>query len=174
MKKNNEDGFVLVLALIFLVVLSLLVVAGVRMTTTELKIAGNERIGKVNFYNAEAAAYEGVQRNLNKSNPENLLPGHSDFSSDDDPELQVVVDETNDMANLDQDGDGEVDPAAASDLPSIVFDGATVELLVVLNAIPSGSSLALGASRLYSYSSYGMSKASGGQSIIIVGFKKRF
>lgn len=179
--KLNEEGFVLVLGLVFLVVLSLLAVAGVRMTSTELKIAGNERIAKVNFYNAEAAAFEGVQRNLNKYNPEDLLPEHSDFDNVNNPELQTVTDETDDMANLDQeDGDGnagtdgKVDQTVASDLPAAILDGGTMELLVVLNSIPTGSSLGLGGTRLYDFTSYGYAAKNNGSSLIKVGFKKRF
>jgi PilX N-terminal len=172
--KKNEDGFVLVMALVFLVVLSLLAVAGVRMTTTELKIAGNERVAKVNFYNAEAAAYEGVQRNLNKNRPEDLLPAHPDFVPADNSELQTVTDQTDDMANLDGDSDGEIDQTVATDLPAALLDGGTVELLVVLNAIPAGSSLALGTTRLYDYTSYGYAEKNNGKSIVKVGFKKQF
>ncbi len=172
--KSNEDGFVLVLALVFLVVLSLLAVAGVRMTSTELKIAGNERVGKVNFYTAEGAAFEGVQRNLNKYRREDLLPNSSDFDAANNPELKTVVDETEDMPNLDSDSDGEIDQTVATALPAAILDGGTMELLVVLNAIPSGSSLALGSTRLYDFASYGYAKKNNGSSLVKVGFKKRF
>lgn len=171
--KTNEDGFVLVLALILLVVLSLLAVAGVRMTSTELKIAGNQRIAKVNFYTAEAAAYEGVQHNLNKYKPEDLLPNHSDFVPANNPELKTVVDETDDMPNLDSDSDGEIDQTVPTTLPAGMVDG-NMELLVVLNSIPTGSSLALGSTRLYDFTSYGYAKSHNGKSLIKVGFKKRF
>jgi hypothetical protein len=57
----NEEGSVLVIALIFLVLLTLL---GISITTTseiEIQISGNERRHKQNLYNAEGAAMEGAQ-----------------------------------------------------------------------------------------------------------------
>ncbi len=171
--KSNEDGFVLVLGLIFLVILSLLAVAGVRMTSTELKIAGNERVAKVNFYTAEAAAFEGVQRRLNKFKKEDNLPNHSDFNPVNNPELKTVTDETDDMPNLDSDSDGEIDQTVSTYLPGNLY-GNKMELLVVLNSIPTGSSLALGSTRLYDFTSYGYAEQNNGSSLIKVGFKKRF
>lgn len=58
---RNDEGSVLVIALIFLVLLTLL---GISITTTseiEIQISGNERRHKQNLYNAEAAALEGAQ-----------------------------------------------------------------------------------------------------------------
>lgn len=53
--ESNERGFILVVGLAILVVLTLLGVAGVRNATIDLKIAGNERELTQNFYNAETA-----------------------------------------------------------------------------------------------------------------------
>jgi Tfp pilus assembly protein PilX len=59
MKKQllqNEEGFVLIAALLVLLVLTVLGIAVNRNTNTEWRIALNERIHKENFYAADAAA----------------------------------------------------------------------------------------------------------------------
>lgn len=50
---NNDQGFVLVTALVLLVVLTLLSIFGTRSTVTELSISGNDRIHKNTFYQAD-------------------------------------------------------------------------------------------------------------------------
>ena len=54
-KTENEEGFVLVAALLILLVLTLMGTAVNRNTETEWKIAMNDRVQKETFYNADAA-----------------------------------------------------------------------------------------------------------------------
>jgi len=65
MKRNpwikNEDGTVLVVALIILVFLTLIGIAITATVEVEIQIAGNERLYKDNLYTAEAAAMECAQ-----------------------------------------------------------------------------------------------------------------
>ncbi len=65
MKRNpwikNEDGTVLVVALIILVFLTLIGITITATTEVEIQIAGNERLYKDNLYTAEAAAMECAQ-----------------------------------------------------------------------------------------------------------------
>jgi hypothetical protein len=81
---NNEEGSVLVVALIMLVLLTIL---GLSITTTsevEMQIAGNERIYKDNLYRAEAAALTGVQAlaDLTGARPNWIRPQHSATDQD--------------------------------------------------------------------------------------------
>jgi len=75
MKKNhllkNEEGFVLVVSLIMLALLSLLGVAATNTSTLEIKIADNNRRYTQNFYMAESAIREALQRITNQDS-ENL------------------------------------------------------------------------------------------------------
>jgi len=64
---NNEDGSVLILSLIILVVLTLIGIAASRTASIEIQISGNEVIYKQNLYMAEAAAMEAAQ-NLENTN----------------------------------------------------------------------------------------------------------
>ena len=52
--KNNEQGFVLVLALFMLTICTMIGMAAMSTSTIELDIAGNERVHKETFYQAEA------------------------------------------------------------------------------------------------------------------------
>ena len=52
---NNEQGSVLVVALLFLVLLSLVGLSGNRTSSVELQVVGNEKTHQIAFYTAEAA-----------------------------------------------------------------------------------------------------------------------
>lgn len=58
---NNEEGFVLVVALVFLVLLSLLGVSTLSMTEIESQIASNDRQEKQLFYGIESGCRRGGQ-----------------------------------------------------------------------------------------------------------------
>lgn len=63
MKKTiqNERGFVLITSMMMLVVLMVIGIAATNTTTIELQISGNDKAAKMNFYEAEATAYEGAR-----------------------------------------------------------------------------------------------------------------
>ena len=52
-RQRNEEGFVLVTSLLIMLVLTIIGIAANRNTSTELKIAGNDRLYKENFYEAD-------------------------------------------------------------------------------------------------------------------------
>ena len=52
---NNEQGFVLVVALLALLVVTVLAVLALSTSTTEVMIAGNSRIREVNLATADSA-----------------------------------------------------------------------------------------------------------------------
>ena len=54
---REDDGSVLVVALLILVVLTLLGISATTTTEIELQIAGNEKASKVAFYNADSGVY---------------------------------------------------------------------------------------------------------------------
>ena len=66
MKHNHallygEQGFILVLAMFMLVLCSIIGVAAMLTSTTEVDIAGNERVHKETFYQAEAGYVVGAE-----------------------------------------------------------------------------------------------------------------
>ncbi len=63
---ENQEGYVLVLALMMLVILSVIGISALNITDIELQIAGNERQEKQIFYGSESGCMRGGQwlRNL--------------------------------------------------------------------------------------------------------------
>jgi len=57
---QNEDGFVLVIAMIMMVILTIMGVSATNTTTIELQIAGNDRSSKEDFYNQENCVLTGL------------------------------------------------------------------------------------------------------------------
>lgn len=54
---KNEDGFVLVTAMVMLVILTLLGTFALNTTIFELQISGNDRVAKQTFYQADGGTY---------------------------------------------------------------------------------------------------------------------
>jgi len=149
---NNEDGSVLVLALIMLVLLTLLGIAASRTSSIDIQIAGNDIIYKKNLYMAEAGAMEAAQRLENNDDlintpPECLLPGTVDpsFSPDDD------------FLNAN---------SKPSSLPNT--------RLALYEGLVPGSSLAMSKSKVHSYGLYGRCQQNRGLVVIKVGYRKAF
>lgn len=66
-RTGNEDGFVLVTALLIMLVLTIIGIAANRNTSTELMIAGNDRTHKQTFYEADGGtefAAEVLEQNI--------------------------------------------------------------------------------------------------------------
>jgi hypothetical protein len=67
---RGEQGFVLVTALLIMLVLTIIGIAVTTNTSIELQVAGNDKVHKKTFYEAEAGAMLGVEvieQNLNCS-----------------------------------------------------------------------------------------------------------
>ncbi len=88
---KNEDGFVLVIALIMMGLLILLGVSASTTTEIEMQIAGNERSHQIAFYAAEAAgAYVAGTPDL--YGPDNITPEeYIDFPDDEDPSARYAL-----------------------------------------------------------------------------------
>lgn len=173
---DNEQGVAIITALLVLLLLSIIAITATKTTTTEKNMVRSEAVFERDFYLAESAAMEGLQKIENESAPKELLAplivlagaGQSNNAG-----LLVSPDPDNpddEQENLDTNDDGVVDETDydASELAT------ETHRLVVQLPISSGSSLALGSSRLYSYMSYGVTNFEGGRAMIKVGYKKRF
>jgi len=88
---KNEDGFVLVIALIMMVLLTLLGISASTTTEIEIQIAGNERSHGIAFYAAEAAgAYVAGSPDL--YGPDNITPEeYIDFPNDEDASARYAL-----------------------------------------------------------------------------------
>ncbi len=78
---QNEQGSVLAITMLVMVMLTLIGVASMTTTTVEQMIAGNERSYKENFFRAEAANMAGGQRYANLADSSSGSGGGMDFGS---------------------------------------------------------------------------------------------
>ncbi len=83
-RPQNEDGFVLVICLVMLVVLSLMGIVGTRTTSIELAISGNDKVNKQTFFQADGATEVGIELvELNISCPTGFTKAGAGFNSND-------------------------------------------------------------------------------------------
>ena len=85
-KDSNEEGYVLVTALIMLLLLTMIGLAANLTTTTELQIAGNDKVHKQTFYDADGGtefAAEVLEQNIACVNFSSAGAGSTDISGGD-------------------------------------------------------------------------------------------
>ena len=162
--QNNEQGFVLVISLMIMTILSLIGIYATNSTVLELQISGNDRIAKLNFFNAESAAYEAIQRLENEADPDNLKASRTSrnwmvtSSGEDD------IDWTSD------------DLATA--LEQADTTGSTIRMAVVDEGVVAGSqgaSLSMtSGSRVYQFKILGHAEKRNAQKTIELGYRKRY
>ena len=165
MKRNpwlkNEDGTVLVVALLILVFLTLIGIAITATVEVEIQIAGNERLYKKNLYNAEGASMECAQRMEEEAS---LNPSVHNWIK---PMGSVSVDNIRDDAYWAASGT-VVDP-------SVEPDGNTL-YLAVEEGVAEGTTLDMTKTTLRSYTVYGRrhnpAQPNLGRSIVRVGYRK--
>jgi hypothetical protein len=77
---SREQGFVLVLALFMLTICTIIGMAAMSTSTTELDIAGNERVHKETFYQAEAGSSAAAEALLDKEAYDTWSSGTDKFA----------------------------------------------------------------------------------------------
>lgn len=162
---KSEDGSVLVLALVMLVLLTLLGIAASRTSSIEMLVSGNDMIYKQNLHMAEAGAMQGAQRLENIPNPKDNPPA--------DNWLNPVVGDVTDAkigvrAYWEEDvADGGAPYPPVTSLANTLF-------LAGSNGIVPGGSLDMSKSRVNSYTIYGRCARRNGVAIVKVGLRKAF
>jgi Tfp pilus assembly protein PilX len=158
---KNEDGTVLVVALIILVFLTLIGIAITATVEVEIQIAGNERLYKENLYNAEGASMECAQRMEQEASLDSSV--HTWIKS----MGTVTVDNIRDDAYWAANGTA-VDP-------SVEPDGNTL-YLAVEEGVAEGTTLDMTKTTLRSYAVYGRrynpAQPNLGRSIVRVGYRR--
>ncbi len=156
---KNEEGSVLIVALIILVLLTLLGIYATKTTEVEIQIAGNDYRYKRNVYSAEAVAMECAQ---NIKDTEVLDTGAL-------PWLYAMGGLTSgDVTNGTWDDTTSQQSTADSN----------TRYRAVVEGIAEQTSLDMTKSRIHMYSIYGRryntAKENEGRSIVNIGFKKAF
>ena len=156
---KNEEGSVIVMAVMFMALLTIVGLAASNVSITEVQVVTSELIYQRNFYQAEAAAMEAAERLENLADPQASPPGW----------LKTVVGGITD-ANLDvawAGGDPDASPAASS------IDSANSQYLSSYEGIAPGSSVAMNAPKVHEYTIYGRCNDNG-VAEIRVGIRKAF
>jgi len=153
---KNDDGSVLVLALIMLVLLTLIGIAASRTASIDIQISGNDIISKQNLYMAEAPAMEAAQDLEN-----NNLKTYS----------QTWLHPIGTVYNkVFWDNDNDSQPSAdAVNLPDSRF-------LDIYEGLVSGTTLDVSKSKVHSYAIYGRCKHKQNRGLVVinVGYRKAF
>ena len=159
---KNESGSVIILAMIFLVLLTIIGLSAISTSTIEVQIAGNEVRYKKNLYRAEGAAMECAQRIENSTDPQFLHP---------DGTIAINVE----GSWLQPDGVDLSDPTILSGISKESSRLTNASYGAVARGIGFGDSLDITApSTLYEYAVYGLYSGNDGQSHVVIGYKKRF
>lgn len=157
---KGEDGSIVVIALMILVVLTLLGISATRTAETEIQIARNENIFKQNLYLAECAAMAGAQ----------MLENETDITILEDLSLNWLH---SSLPDTDIRSDTNWNPS--NNNSNQVLD-TTTRYLAVYQGIAPGSSMDIGGqpTSLHQFVVYGCSTKNYGEALIEVGYRRRF
>jgi hypothetical protein len=157
---TDENGYFTILAAIMLLaLLTIISFSGSRSATTEVRMAGNEIVYQRNFYLAEGAAMEAVDRLLNAANLKDNAPDWMD------PVAGRLAYSEIDWQNDDSSA-GIVPEPAASDAEHVRF-------VATSEGISPGQSLGMSKSTVHTIAIYGRCEWDG-VSTIKVGYLAAF
>ena len=161
---KNENGSVIILAMIFLVLLTIIGMSAVDTSTIEVQISGNDVRYKTNLYRAEGAAMECAQMIESETDPSFLHPQGTNSPS------WIYPNNVYDLSDSDiMDGRVTAGELGVSNVHADASYG------VVALGIGFGDSLDITApSQMNEYSIYGFYSGNDGRSHVVVGYKKRF
>jgi Tfp pilus assembly protein PilX len=171
---ENEDGSVIILSLLVLVVLSIVGFSASRISTTEMQIVRNDATYQQNFYLAESGAIQAAQLLNNITDRTTLVNRNptwlntlADVDADNNSELDDVGtwfassggSQTGDLSNL---------SAINPDMPSIEY--AAVDL-----GVAAGQPLGINAVKVHNYTIVGIGNRNArGQITVQIGYRKRY
>jgi hypothetical protein len=163
---NNEEGSVIIAAVMVLVLLTIVGIASTNTSNTEIKIATHELIYQRNFYAAEAATLEALDYMENEPDPTAAAPDFlwnnpGTFTDPFAPELW-------DQNMTTKPADASISPAYAE----------YTRYLVVHEGIPAGGgSILTNKGAIHEYTIYGRSSSDRnrkGASTVEIGYRKAF
>lgn len=164
---KNEEGAVIIAALLVLVLLTIIGIASTNISNTEVKIAAHGAIHQQNFYRAEGAAIQVMDDMEGKPNPETEDPP-LDYMTQTLANSESLLDSGN-LYSSDWWRDGSAD---ATPRDSTFND---TKYVVVSGGIVEGESLDMGSTKIHSYTIYGRSAPpKRGTVTVEVGYLKAF
>jgi hypothetical protein len=164
---NNEEGSVIIAAIMVLVLLTIVGIASTNTSNTEIKIATHELIYQRNFYAAEAATLEALDKMENEPDPQTA--GFEWLWQDGDTFDDTETPYKSDLWEKNM----PTKPADASISPAYAE---YTRYVVVHEGIPAGGgSLLTGKGAIHDYTIYGRSSSDErGSSTVEIGYKKAF
>jgi hypothetical protein len=157
-KPKNEEGFILIVTLIILVLLTLIGISASKTSEIEIRISGNEMRYKRNLYSAEAVAIECAQ------------------TLEDNGVLDGTVAWIKGMGTVTR--DDILDDTYWTTESQVSAMDANARYLSEVEGIAEGTSLDMTKSRVHSYKIYGRwqnpTMQQEGRSIVTLGYKKAF
>ena len=159
----NDDGSVLIVALIMLVLITLMGISATTTTDIGLQIAGNDMIYKKNLYSAEGSAMEAIQT-LENTDLETSAPNWLTMA-----EGSIEDDEVRNDARWDESFSGDLTGVGTS------VTSAESKYIAVFEGMDEiQESLDVSKTRIHSYAIYGRSNQQNGVSIVKLGYRKAF
>ena len=169
---DDQSGFVLVMAILILVALAIIGISTTKDAQIGLLIAGNDKRQKQIFYRGEASVQEAAQRVFDATTDQLryfTLPGLT-MKSTLGVTDQTTADQLATIINKTFQAPSVFTPAT-----SILSNAsATSSYLIIDNGIDEGGSLSMTESKVHSYDLYGYSSENNGNSVISIGYKKRW
>ena len=164
---KNEEGAVMIAALLILVLLTIIGIASTNISNTEVKIATHELIHQQNFYRAEGATLQALDLMEGEDNPETV-----------DPPLTWLTQSLANSDNLLTSGDLYNSTFWESGSADATPEGSTfsdTNFVVVSGGIVEGESLDMGSTKIHSYTIYGRSAPPRRGAVTVeVGYLKAF
>ena len=197
----HENGFVLVLSMMILVVLTLLGISATRTSVIERQIARNDNIAKILFYSAEGAAHEAAQLMDRALKPQINLIGTLDKDTSSEfhwvigvtvelDQMQKLYDKNESILNALIDGEYWEDEENEKSKDIINWQNARTAILskdkggtdlstdaryLAIDYGPgSGDSAQMYTEKLYTYKILGRADRDERKKIVEIGFKRRF
>jgi hypothetical protein len=161
--KNDQGATMIILTLMLLALLTIISIAASKTANVEIRIAGNEYLYQNNFYCAEGAAIETVDR---MEALESVYDDEIDWLMNESDKVASDTDLFGYWTDEDRE-DGDANPASASVCADFT------QLMAVHHGVLSGSSLDMSKPTKHIYSIYGQSRDRG-TVMIKVGYAKAF
>jgi hypothetical protein len=164
---KNEEGAVVIVALLIMALLTIVGIASNNISNTEVKIAAQELMHQQNFYHAEGATLEALDKMEQEDNPETV-----------DPPLTWMTQTLANSENLLTSGDLYDSTFWGSGSSDAIPEGSTfsdTHFVVVSGGVVEGESLDMGSTKIHGYTIYGRcAPPKRGAVTVEVGYLKAF
>jgi len=175
---KNEDGSVMVVGLLVLVLASLIGVAAVTTSTIEVEVTANDKVRKEDFYRAEGAAMLAAQLLEDERDKEALHDLPYGQPDPENPTAPTNLWFRNDLSSFpDPDNvanDYNWDPSLNGSGEAPLDNNGQTRFIAIHQGHAGGSTLRMDATAVHTVTIYGRSERERGSAMIEVGYRKRY